>query len=53
MPLDIFTMTDLTRQDNTTNNYRNLTIITLNVNGLYDDNKRQQILQYLQNKKQK
>ena len=35
MLLNIFTITDLTRQDNTTNHYKNLTIITVNVNGLF------------------
>lgn len=40
MLVDIFNITNLTIQDNTKNHYKNLTIITLNIKGLFDDNKR-------------
>ena len=44
-------MTDPTTYYNTINYCKNLSIIRLKVNGLFDDNKRQQISQYLDNKK--
>ena len=43
-------MTDKTRLDQN-KQLQHLTIITFNVNGLFDDNKRQQIFQILENKK--
>ena len=43
-------MTQQMRQDNLPTNYKNLTITTLNLNGLFDDRKRDNIFQYLQKK---
>ena len=44
-------MTDQTKQNQTINFSTNITIITLNANGLRDDGKRQKILQAIQNKR--
>ena len=44
-------MTDGTKQHQIYNLTTNITIITLNVNGLNDDGKRQKIFQTIQNKK--
>ena len=44
-------MTDGTKQHQTINFTTNITITTLNVNGLQDDGKRQIICQTIQNKK--
>lgn len=44
-------MTDQTKQNQTINFSTNITIITLNANGLRDDGKRQKIFQAIQNKK--
>ena len=44
-------MTDGTKQHQTINFTTNITIKTLNVNGLHDDGKRQKIFQTIQNKK--
>lgn len=46
-------MTDTTRQGQFTNAYKHLTIITFNANGLFYDNKRQQLFQILGNKNKK
>ena len=45
-----FIITDKTRKDSVTNQYNNLAIITLNVNELFDDNRRQQVFQFLEDK---
>ena len=45
-----FIITDKTRKDSVTNQYNNLPIITLNVNKLFDDDKRQQVFQFLEDK---
>ena len=44
-------MTDQTKQFQTINFSSNITIATLNVNGLHDNGKRQRIFQTIQNKK--
>ena len=46
-----FNITQQTRQGNLPTNYKNLTIITLNVNGLFDDKKKYNNFHYLQNKR--
>ena len=43
-------MTDQTKQNQTINFSTNITIITLNANGLRDDGKRQKIFQAIQKK---
>ena len=40
-------MTQQSTNNNLPRNYKNLTIITLNVNGLFDDKKRENSFQYL------
>ena len=45
-----FIITDKTRKDSVTNQCNNLAIITLNVNELFDDNRRQQVFQFLEDK---
>ena len=42
-------MTQQLTHDNLPTNYKNLTIITLNLNGLFHDKKRENIFLYLQN----
>ena len=42
-------MTQQSTNNNLPRNYKNLTIITLNVNGLFDDKKRENSFQYLLN----
>ena len=42
-------MTQQLTHDNLPTNYKNLAIITLNVNGLFDNKKRENIFQYLKN----
>ena len=42
-------MTQQMTHDNIPANCKNVTIITLNINGLFDDKKKENIVQYLQN----
>ena len=43
-------MTDKTRLGQNTNSFKHLTVMTFNVNGIFDANKRKQIFQILENK---